>query len=287
MKKAMSLLLLLAVFAAGCCSSGCGSFYLAPGTNDVAVVTTPVATVPVVAADGVLRRAVVYGLDGVDPAAYGGWAGACPGTILDALRMRDLLLRRGYSVVMLTNSQATAFRVTAACVAAAQGMRDGDKLVVYGSSHGGQANDVSGDEAGGMDSTICLWDGHFVDDLVLKMLSRVPKGVDVDFITDCCHSGTNWRGQRPHDYVRVFKARPSADALTVVCNFTHWGGCGDGEYSYGSRAGGEFTNALLATGPGELTRKQWFAAADKRMPRNQTPVMNWIGNDVTGEGALK
>lgn len=257
---------------------------------DDADATTPAISVPVAVTndDGVIRRAVVYGLDRVDAASYGGWAGACPGTILDAMRMRDLLIRRGYSVVVLTNSQATAFRVTAACVAAAQGMKAGDKLAVYGSSHGGQVNDVSGDEGGGMDSTICLWDGQFVDDLVYKMLLRVPKGVDVDFITDCCHSGTNWRGQKPHDYVRVFSARmTNKDQGAVVCNFTHWGGCGDGEYSYGSKAGGDFTNALLATGPGDLRRAQWFAAAKKRVPRNQVPVMNWAGADVTNEGALR
>ena len=251
------------------------------------VVTDPVVQPPISYNDGVIRRAVVYGLDRVDPASYGGWNGACPGTILDAARMRALLLQRGYTTVFLTNAQATAFRVTAACVAAAQGMKAGDKLVVYGSSHGGQANDVNGDEAGGMDSTICLWDGQFVDDLVLKMLAKVPKGVEVDFITDCCHSGTNWRGQRPHDYVRVFLARPGTEGGTVVCSFTHFGGCGDGEYSYGSEAGGEFTNALLATGPGSLTRAEWFAAAKKRVPRNQVPVMNWAGADVTTEGALK
>ena len=251
--------------------------------DPVPAVTTPTAPT----ADGIVRRAVVYGLDRVDPAAYQGWAGACPGTILDALRMRDLLIRRGYSVVVLTNAQATAFRVTAACVAAAQGMKTGDKLVVYGSSHGGQANDVNGDEGGGMDSTICLWDGQFVDDLVYRMLVKVPKGVDVDFITDCCYSGTNWRGQKPHDYARVFRARAGTEGGVVACNFTHWGGCGDGEYSYGSPSGGEFTNAILATGPGELTRAQWRDAVLKRMPRNQVPVMNWAGADVTNQGALK
>lgn len=275
MKKFYAIALVSLTLTALC---GCA---VTDGGTDETVVT------PVVNTDGVLRRAVVYGLDKVDPEAYGGWAGACPGTLLDACRMRDLLIRRGYSVVMLTNAQATAFRVTAACVAAAQGMKAGDKLVVYGSSHGGQATDTNGDEAGGQDSTICLWDGQFVDDLVLKMLVRVTANVDVDFITDCCHSGTNWRGQRPHDYARVFRARDGTEGGTVVCNFTHWGGCGDGEYSYGSKAGGEFTNALLATGPGELTRAAWFGAAKKRMPRNQVPVMNWIGRNVTGEGALK
>ena len=169
----MKILLLLAV-AAVTCVTGCSSFYLDPGADP-----GPVVSVPVVHNDGVLRRAVVYGLDRVDPAAYQGWAGACPGTILDALRMRDLLIRRGYTVIVLTNSQATAFRVTSACVAAAQGMKTGDKLVVYGSSHGGQATDIKGDEGGGMDSTICLWDGQFVDDLVYRMLVKVPKGVDV------------------------------------------------------------------------------------------------------------
>lgn len=249
---------------------------------------------PVFNGDGPRRVAVVYALDRVDSAAYGGWNGSCPGTLVDASRMRALLLSRGYTVVTLTNAQATAFRVTAACVAVARDMKPGDKLVVFGAGHGGQVDDVDGDEAGGKDSTICLYDGQFTDDLVYRMLVRVPAGVDVDFVTDCCNAGTNYRG--PHDYGRIMRAR-TRDTGAVSCNFTHMGGAGDGESSYGGPSGGVFTAALIdawhalvpapdafAAGP---TRRRWFTEAATRMPRNQEPVLSSMGGNVLDQEALK
>lgn len=257
--------------------SGCYVFQETP-----AQVTPPA----VVHADGVTRRAVVFGLDRVDPACYGGWDGECPGTILDATRMRDMLASRGYTVTLLTNAQATAYRVTAACVAAAQGMKEGDKLYVYGSSHGGQVEDVSGDENGGKDSTVCLWDGQFEDDLVWEVLLKVPGGVEVDMVNDSCNSGTVYRG--PHDYVRVFRARQRAGSGELKCLLTHMAGCPDGKSSYGGEDGGVFTSALLASGPGTLSRIGWFDAACKKMPRNQTPVYSELGiRSVKNEGAVR
>ena len=205
MKPILSCLLLTAFAVALIATSGCSV------NGDTATATPPnaVATAIVVtpSADGVIRKAVVWGLDHVDPQAYGGsWQGICPGTVFaDAQRMKRLLESRGYQVVLLTNEQATAFRVTSACVAACSTMKDGDQFVAYGSSHGGQTPDLNGDENGGKDSTICLWDGQFTDDLVGEMLLRIKTKIDVSLILDCCNSGTMMRG--PHDYVRVFRAR--------------------------------------------------------------------------------
>ena len=264
--------------------TGCspnGSF--PPGNPATAIAVAA----PVPALDGVTCRAVVWGLDHVNPAAYGGsWRGECPGTILDALRMRDLLASRGYQVMLLTNEQATSYRIVSACVASVGGMRDGDKFVAYGSSHGGQVTDVNGDEGGGKDSTICLWDGQFTDDLVGEMLLRIKANIDVDLILDCCNSGTMMRG--PHDYVRVFRARQHAKGFDIKCNLTYYGGCGDGKSSYGGEDGGAFTKCLLDNYSSGITRLAWFDAVAKRMPRNQAPVFAKFGpKDVSGESALK
>lgn len=268
---------LIAAAALGGCAQlgGVGDIGDAVGT------VTPAAPTQ----DGIVRRAVVFGLDHVDAMAYGGWTGECPGTIEDATRMRDLLVSRGYSVVFLTNNLATSFRVTAACVASAQGMKPGDKLYVYGSSHGGQVPDITGQEADGMSETICLYDMQYVDDLVYAMLVKVPEGVEVDLETDCCNSGSNYRS--PRDFARLMRARQRAAPGTVVCSFTHYGGCGDGESSYGSKSGGAFTNARLATGPGDLTRLQWFEAAKAKMPRNQIPVFGELGPSVKNGKAMR
>lgn len=239
--------------------------------------------------DDVKRRAVVYGLDRVDPFYYNGWAGVCPGTILDATRMRDLLLSRGYDVTILLNKAATIAGVRSACEKAVAGMTAGDKLVVYGSSHGGQVRDTDGDEQGGMDSTICLWDGQLVDDEVWRFLIEIPFGVEVDFITDSCNSGTNYRS--PHRIAAALSrwnhvSRMPYSSQGLVCSFTHMGGCDDGMSSFGGNDGGVFTNALLSTGPGELTRDQWFNTSADIMPRNQKLVLGSLGPSVLNEKAL-
>lgn len=232
--------------------------------------------------DGIRRRAVIFGLEYVDPRKYKGWNGYCPGTLADANRVYKRIRARGYEAVALLDSQATIYGVIRACEQACADMVAGDRLVIYGSSHGGQVKDYDYDEPSGMDSTTCLWDGQLVDDEVWKLLRKVPAGVEVDFITDSCNSGTNYRGAEtfaPSLVEHETQARGRA-APSLVCAFTHFGGCEDGKSSYGGRNGGVFTNTLLATGPDDLTRAEWFVAASRMAPRNQKFVYEALGPSV-------
>jgi len=266
--------------------AGCVSTNVNDNQNSSIVFTIQTTTTTNI--DGITRRAVVWGLDHVNPSSYGGWSGDCTGTILDALRIKALLESRGYQVTLLTNEQATAYRVTSSCVAACAGMKDGDQFVAYGSSHGGQVKDVNGDENGGLDSTICLWDGQFTDDLVGEMLLRINNKITVNLILDCCNSGTMMRG--PHDYVRVFNARQSVCGFDIKCNLIYMGGCGDGKSSYGGDDGGRFTNALVSQFSDNLTVGNWFKSVSLVMPRNQVPVFSVFGPDsatLANEESLK
>jgi len=238
--------------------------------------------------DGIKRRAVVYALDKVNPAAYGGWNGDCPGTLKDAAKAARVLSARGYEVVTLIDSAATIGGVIYACEKATADMKAGDKFVIYGSSHGGQKKDLNGDEKGGMDSTICLWDGELVDDRVWEFLILLPAGLEADFITDSCNSGTNYRG--PRRFASALFARDMRHARSngdqIRCSCTHFGGCPDGMSSYGGVDGGVFTNALFAAGPLGYTRREWFAAAKALQPRNQQFVYEEIGPSVGNGKAL-
>lgn len=244
-----------------------------------------IATVALPTADGVTRRAVVFGLDHVDTMAYGGWDGACPGTIEDATRMRAFLAGRGYSVTFLTNSMATSYRVVSSATAACQGLKAGDRLVVYGSSHGGQVTDVNGDEGGGKDSTVCLWDGQFVDDLVWVLLCRVTEGVEVALVIDACNTGTTYRA--PHNYARVMSARASRAPGVLSCSVIYMGGCGDGQYSYGGAAGGVFTSTLLSGFADGMTWAGLAAEVAAKMPRNQVPTFSELGGSTKDREAFK
>lgn len=226
--------------------------------------------------------AVVVSLTKVNPNAYNGWTGECPGCDIDGARVAQSCREYGYtSVVVLTNEQATAFRFLSQCALAATALKPladkGEKplLLIYVSGHGGQVPNLTGTEEDGKDETLCLWDGQLVDDLLWQALMKVPKGVRVAFITDTCNSGTNYKA--PRSYVKAFRARSTRKANEgLQCDFLHIGGCADGFSSYGSaEKGGELTYALFvgSGGPSGNTWGSWFEKAKAKMPRNQVPVM--------------
>lgn len=246
------------------------------------VVTVPaIPAVPQVPT-GAHARAIVAGLTAVNPASYGGWAGACPGCDIDAMAMSDLLWDRGIPVLLMTNNMATIAGMLAAATLATQGLESGDLLVVYVSGHGGQVKDASGDEPDGMDETICLWDGQLSDDVVWEMLVKIPAGVRVFFVTDTCNSGTNYRSVHQYEkpWYRLFS--------TFKGSMLHFGGCADGEASFGSaKRGGAFTASLIAAWKDGASYKQWFEAAKALMEPGQKPTMAEEGLSFSDTEALK
>ena len=76
-----------------------------------------------------------------------------------------------------------------------EGTKSGDSLFFHYSGHGGQKRDSSGDEADGMDETLIPEDyksaGVITDDELFAMLcAKLPAGVRLVCVMDCCHSGT-------------------------------------------------------------------------------------------------
>jgi hypothetical protein len=73
--------------------------------------------------------------------------------------------------------------------------KQGDSLFFHYSGHGGQVEDLDGDESDGYDSTLQALDwesaGHILDDdLHDLMVKTLPAGVRLTCCFDCCHSGT-------------------------------------------------------------------------------------------------
>lgn len=71
----------------------------------------------------------------------------------------------------------------------------GDALVLHYSGHGVQRKDKNGDELTGMDDALVPLDfkkkGLLVDDEINEIIVRkIPTGVRLHAIMDCCHSGT-------------------------------------------------------------------------------------------------
>lgn len=262
--KILCVFFLLAALFAGLLCSSCTTI---PSTAQAPV---PVFTNSFTTSTGFVARAVVAGLTAVDPLAWGGWSGECPGCDVDSETFLYMCQESGAQTVLFQNAAATRSNLFNAARSAWSDMKPGDLFVFYISGHGGQGADTNGDEADGQDETLCLWDGPLSDDALLDLWDEVPAGVRVFMVTDTCHSGSN------------FKYRPRSLRASIPREFRggliHYGGCADGEYSYGSASGGAFTTALVDAWDPANTYLTWFASTAKKMPKNQTPTYAEWGN---------
>lgn len=215
------------------------------------------------------RVGVLVACTKVNPAAYGGWNGACPGTDVDVNNVAKKLTARGIPYTLLFNERATANNVIQSAVNASKSLKDGGLLILYYSGHGGQlANSAESD---GLDETICLYDGQMRDDVVWSLLTKIDpsRGIRVFMVTDCCNSGSNYR--MPRNFATALKPKvytARGTARTVIPNLCHWGGCGDGESSYGSSVGGAFTLS-------------WMKVVDKGYTYRET--QDFIRGNVTSQ----
>lgn len=76
--------------------------------------------------------------------------------------------------------------------------KPGDVFVFFYAGHGSQVRDRNGDELEDrMDEILCPhdlnWDDPLTDDILHSYFKRVPQGVNLTVILDCCHSGTGTR----------------------------------------------------------------------------------------------
>jgi metacaspase-1 len=135
-------------------------------------------------------RSIHIGLNYVDPAGYNGWNGKLSGCINDATDMQAMADSLGYSSTKLIDSDATTYRVVSEIGQAARELESGDILFLSYSGHGGQFQDVTGEEDDNLDETWCLWDRQLIDDELYCLWSRFNPGVRVVVLSDSCHSGT-------------------------------------------------------------------------------------------------
>jgi len=140
------------------------------------------------------------GINEVSADAYEGWTGPLAACEADAHDMAALASARGLKASSLITPKATRRNVLRALRAAAKALVAGDLFVLTFSGHGGQVDDVTGDEDeqdDKLDETWCLYDGQLIDDELYLELSRFAKGVRVLVLSDSCHSGTVTRAPDP------------------------------------------------------------------------------------------
>lgn len=165
-------------------------------------------------------RSIHIGLNYVDPNAYGGWDGELAGCINDARDMQAIAESLGYTSTRLIDSEATSHRVISEIGQVADELAGGDILFLSYSGHGGQVDDVNGDEEDIYDETWCLWDRELVDDELYCLWSRFRPGVRIVVLSDSCHSGTAVRMLRTvEDLSRQMtrtRSGPSEEDLATI-----------------------------------------------------------------------
>ncbi|MDC7122417.1 caspase family protein [Cellulomonas fimi] len=130
------------------------------------------------------------GLNRVDPDAYGGWDGKLNGCVNDANAMLRLATATGFQPVQLLDAAATSQAVITQIGAYARTAVAGDLVLLTYSGHGGQVEDIDGDEPDQQDETWVLFDRQVLDDELRRMYAQFAKGVRVLVLSDSCHSGT-------------------------------------------------------------------------------------------------
>ena len=139
--------------------------------------------------------ALHIGLNAVDPAHYAGWSGPLNACEQDAGDMAAIAKKAGMKSTMLLTSSATRAKALSGIRAASKTLKRGDFFLLTYSGHGGQVEDVTGDEDDKKDETWCLFDGELIDDELYFELSKFAAGVRVLVLSDSCHSGTVTRAR--------------------------------------------------------------------------------------------
>jgi hypothetical protein len=127
--------------------------------------------------------------------------------------MTALAKSAGMTPTTLLTRQATRKRVLGALRMASSALQPGDLFFLTYSGHGGQIEDVSGEEDDKLDETWCLFDGELIDDELYLELSRFSAGVRVLVLSDSCHSGTVTRAAPPRGDGRPGRPRLMPPAI--------------------------------------------------------------------------
>jgi hypothetical protein len=154
------------------------------------------------------KKAFLVGINDYSPAGPGGEdLGGC---INDVRDMLDTLVICGFTsknIGIRTNSRATKKGIMGGLDWLVSNSKKGDSLVFYYSGHGSQVSDsnLNGDEKehDGKDEILCPHDLDWTSKTILRdddlrnIFNKLPGGVNLEVILDCCHSGTGTRDFRP------------------------------------------------------------------------------------------
>ena len=142
------------------------------------------------------KKALLVGIN------YPGTSHALRGCVNDVNMVSEMLTRYfGFTAKekrMLTDASATTQNIKERLDWLVDGAKPGDFLHFHYSGHGSQMIDSrydTDDEPDGLDEILCPIDLNWrnkviTDDYLKSVFDRVPSGVHLSVVLDCCHSGT-------------------------------------------------------------------------------------------------
>jgi metacaspase-1 len=135
------------------------------------------------------------------------------GCVNDVLAMREVLKLYGFTDPinnrMLVDEAATADNIYERLIWLIKDAQPGDSLFFHYSGHGSQVISVDYEhnvEPDGLDEILCPVDMDFrnrdtyiTDNDLQFVFDKLPEGVDLTVVLDCCHSGRFNRGNSPNN----------------------------------------------------------------------------------------
>lgn len=191
--------------------------------------------------------ALHIGIDKIDQNIYKGAYGDLNGCVNDANDYINLTKSIATESVTLFNEQATREAFETNLISLAEKANSGDTVIITYAGHGGVVADTNGDEDDFQDETLVLYDGPWIDDETYEIWHQFDEGVNIIWISDSCHSGSNARALSlatsiprisiedniplsnkrmrglPTQYIQNAFEERKADILPKLSNLTHRG----------------------------------------------------------------
>lgn len=224
--------------------------------------------------------------------AYASPGNDLPGIDLDVDMARQIASRMGFEVQhthVLRDQQATVQAFRQQLKQLSEQVQPDDRVLIYFSGHGSNTEDKNNDESDGLDETLELHDGSFIDDELGEWLGKL-KSQNVVVLIDACHSGTSTKSLGPNRYGMTqgyVKARnlkqPLRDAQQTrkdlliepshskSGHYVAIGAAQDNQYAQATAQGSIFTKAMLDSIE-ELRRSQPEISVKTLFDRTTTKV---------------
>lgn len=144
---------------------------------------------------GPIKRALLVGID-----EYSGFVNDLQGPVNDVIDIRDLLIEhygfKNENIRLLCNYRAKRKEILTRLEWLLTDVMAGDELVFHYSGHGSQVRDRNGDELDDHMDEILVPSNHnsngpyLRDDDIADIFRKLPKGANLTFVCDACHSGS-------------------------------------------------------------------------------------------------